>query len=151
MLYWTAYLTVYGSPCNTTHSFILNLLWPSDVKWWHRSGSTLAQVMACYLMAPSHYLNQCWSLISEVLWNSPESNFIVSAQDAILYLKIENYIFKIIATSPSGQWVKLHITCDRADSRLASSQWEMSLADPRFAPSQWGQHYFVTTSLISWA
>ena len=28
--------------------------------WWHRSGSTLAQVMACCLTAPSHYLNQCW-------------------------------------------------------------------------------------------
>ena len=34
-------------------------VWPSDAIWWHRSGSTLAQVMACCLMAPSHYLNQC--------------------------------------------------------------------------------------------
>ena len=31
-----------------------------------RSGSTLAQVMACCLTAPSHYLNQCWLIISEV-------------------------------------------------------------------------------------
>ena len=30
--------------------------------------------MACYLMAPSHYLNQCWPIISEILWHSPESN-----------------------------------------------------------------------------
>ena len=34
-----------------------------------RSGSTLAQVMACCLTATSHYLNQCW-LISEALWYS---------------------------------------------------------------------------------
>ena len=27
---------------------------------WHRPGSTLAQVMACCLTAPRHYLNQCW-------------------------------------------------------------------------------------------
>ena len=29
----------------------------------NRSGSTLAQVMTCYLTAPSHYLNQNWPLI----------------------------------------------------------------------------------------
>ena len=37
----------------------VNSLWPGDAIWWHRSGSTLAQVMACCLTAPSHYLNQC--------------------------------------------------------------------------------------------
>ena len=42
-----------------------NLLWPSDAIWWHRSWSTLSQVMACCLTAPSHYLNQCWLIISE--------------------------------------------------------------------------------------
>ena len=36
-----------------------NSLWLSDTIWWHRSGSTFAQVMACCLAAPSHYLNQC--------------------------------------------------------------------------------------------
>ena len=25
-------------------------------------------------MAPSHYLNQCWLVISEVLWHSPKGN-----------------------------------------------------------------------------
>ena len=39
-------------------------LWPGDAVWRHRSGSTLAQVMAWCLMAPSHYLNQCWLIIS---------------------------------------------------------------------------------------
>ena len=34
-----------------------------------RSESTLAQVMACCLTAPSHYLNQCWLIISEVQWH----------------------------------------------------------------------------------
>ena len=42
----------------------VNSLWPSDAIWQHRSGSTLAQVMACCLMAPSHYLNQFWSLVT---------------------------------------------------------------------------------------
>ena len=31
-------------------------LWLSDAMWWHRSWSTLAQVVACCLTAPSHYL-----------------------------------------------------------------------------------------------
>ena len=33
------------------------------------------QVMACYLMAPSHYLNQCWLIITEVQWRSSEGKF----------------------------------------------------------------------------
>ena len=44
----------------------VNSLRPSDAIWWHRSESTLAQVMACCLTAPSHYLNQCWLIISKV-------------------------------------------------------------------------------------
>ena len=44
----------------------VNSFWPSDTMWRQRSGSTLAQVMACCLMAPSHYLNRCSLIISEV-------------------------------------------------------------------------------------
>ena len=43
----------------------VNSLWPSDpiLRW--RSWSTLVQIMACCLTAPSHYLNQCRLIISE--------------------------------------------------------------------------------------
>ena len=44
----------------------INSLWPSEAIWQQSSGSTLAQVMACYLTAPSHYLHQCWKIISKV-------------------------------------------------------------------------------------
>ena len=53
----------------------VNSLRPSDTIWQHRSGSTLAQVMACCLTAPSHYLNQYW-LISKVYWHSSVGKFI---------------------------------------------------------------------------
>ena len=53
----------------------VNSLWPSDTIWRQRSGSTLAQVMAWCLTAPSHYLNQCWLIISEVMWHSYQGNF----------------------------------------------------------------------------
>ena len=46
----------------------INSLWPGDTIWRHGTRSTLDQVMACCLTAPSHYLNQCW-LISKVEWH----------------------------------------------------------------------------------
>ena len=57
------------------HYPVINAFWPSDVIWCHGSGSTLAQVMACCLMAPSHYLNQCWLIIYGLLWHAPGSTF----------------------------------------------------------------------------
>ena len=72
------------------YSFLLlNSLWPSDAIQWQKSGSTLAQVMASCLTAPSHYLNQCWLFISKVLWHTIDSNFTSNAQAT----------FKTIATS----------------------------------------------------
>ena len=49
-----------------SYASIINSLGPSDAIWRQKSGSTLAQVMACCLTAPSHYLNQCWLIISKV-------------------------------------------------------------------------------------
>ena len=82
-----------------------NSLWSSEAIWWQRSWSTLAQIMACCLAAPSHYLNQFRLRISEVLWQSPESNFTVSAQTTILYNEFETRTFEITITSPGGEWV----------------------------------------------
>ena len=93
---------------------ILKIIWnqvnqcgPSDVMWWQISVSTLGQSLACCLMTRIHYLKQCWLFISEVLWHPRESNFIGVVQTTILYNKFENYSFKIVATSPRGQWVNL--------------------------------------------
>ena len=52
-----------------------NSMWPRDAIWW-LSGSTLAQEMVCCLTAPSHYLNQCWVIISKFQLYPPyEANF----------------------------------------------------------------------------
>ena len=52
----------FSSPICRNYSDIclsgLHSLLPSDTIWQHRYGSTLTQVMACCLRAPSHYLNQ---------------------------------------------------------------------------------------------
>ena len=57
------------------HTFVNNSLWASDATWRQISGSTLAQVMAWCLTAPSHYLNQCWLIIIKVKWHSSEPKF----------------------------------------------------------------------------
>ena len=57
-------------PYGITRPQWVNSLRPSDAIWWHRSGSTLARVMACCLTAPSHYLNQCWLIISKIQLHS---------------------------------------------------------------------------------
>ena len=83
----------------------LNSLGPSDAIWRQKSGSTLVQVMACCLTAPSHYLNQCWLIISKVSWHSFEGNFTagISAINQCNWLKI--YSSKISLKSPRPQWL----------------------------------------------
>ena len=49
---------------NNSASSSVNSLQPSDTMWHCRPWLTLAEVMAYCLMAPSHYLRQCWQIIS---------------------------------------------------------------------------------------
>ena len=80
-----------------------------DATWQHRPGSTLAQIMACYLTSPSHYLNQRWLFVKCFVWHSAESNFSRHAHALNTYNVFGYCIFKITAISPRGQWVnKLH-------------------------------------------
>ena len=53
-----------------TASFLcmaVSSLWPCYGIWQHRTVSILAQVRACCLTAPSHYLNQCFLVV--VQWS----------------------------------------------------------------------------------
>ena len=52
-----------------------NKLWLSDSIWRHQRGSPSTQVMAWCLKAQSHYLNQCWFVISMVHWHTSEGDF----------------------------------------------------------------------------
>ena len=54
----------------------INSLWPIDAIWRQGCGSALAQVMAFCLTSPSHYLNQCWLIISKIQLHSSDGNFI---------------------------------------------------------------------------
>ena len=72
----------------------MNSLWPGDVIWRHVTRSTLDQVMACCLTAPSHYLNQCWLTIGEAPWHSSQDIILIRCEDTNQQNKIENCNFK---------------------------------------------------------
>ena len=57
---------------STDQSTVCLTAWPSGAIWRHRYGSRMAQIMAFCLTAPSHYLKECWLIISNVLWHSSE-------------------------------------------------------------------------------
>ena len=124
------------SPYGITSSQWVNSLWPSDAIWWHGSGSTLAQVMACCLTAPSHYLNQCWLTISEILWHSPESNFTENTKDIYLWNEFEIYKFYIVVKSARGQWVKWEkqktMTRDEIFSTTSNQHFKVALNVKKF-------------------
>ena len=73
------------------------------IKIWVNIGSDNGLVWC--LTTPSHYLNQRWKAISEVLWYSHEDNFTGNAQDFSPWYDFQNYHkFIITAASPRG-WV----------------------------------------------
>ena len=90
---------------NIPPNMILNSLWPSDDIWRHRIWSTLAQVMACCLMAPSHYLKQFWPIISKVQSHSSGNHFTKDTSAINHWDQFENYFSKFSFKSPRGQWV----------------------------------------------
>ena len=48
----------------------------------------------CHHQAPSHYQNQWWLIISEVLWHSAERNLTENARDICSWLSFEKPKFK---------------------------------------------------------
>ena len=89
------------------HHNEVNSLWPSDAIWQRESRSTLAQVMARCLTAPSHYLNQCWLIINKVQWNSSEGNFTKDTSAINHWNEFQNYLSKVLFKSPRGQCVNV--------------------------------------------
>ena len=86
---------------NITYGF--NSLWPSEAIWHWRSWSTLLQVMACCLTAPSHYMKQRWIIISKVQRHSSEGNFTINTSAVNHWNDLEYYLTKISFKSSRGQ------------------------------------------------
>ena len=82
-------------------------LWPSEAIWWQGSRSTLVQVMACCLTTTSHYLNQCWLVITKVQWCSSEGNFTFNRHHSHQSLKLA-WCVKVKLERLSCSW---RVTC----------------------------------------
>ena len=92
------------------HDLISSLRF-SDTMWRHKFMSTLAQIMACCLTAPSHYLNQCWLIISMVPWHSPKGYFTRNTSAINNENELEMHLSNISLKFPRGQWVKINTWC----------------------------------------
>ena len=111
-------------------------LWPSDAVWRrHWTGSLLSQVMACCLVAPSHYLNQCWLIISGDQRHQFEGNFTRDRSvvnhyiiSKITYLKFHsnlpgaNVLISVNKRGPKIQWVKIPFRVIESICREVSSK-----------------------------
>ena len=111
--------------------------------WWHRTGSTLAQVMACCLMAPSHYPNQCWLIIIHMYflfrlthWPLGDLDAILKLQSSILFywlvsshhLMIDNALRWMPRnfTDDKSTFVQVMACCRTAPSHYLSQCWPRS-------------------------
>ena len=68
-----------------------------DAIWRHGSWSTMVYVMAWCLAAPSHYLYQCWPIISEINGMHMRADSQKNSQDICLSHEFENDPFNITA------------------------------------------------------
>ena len=87
----------------------INSLWPSYAIRWYKTGSTLALVMVWSLMAPCHYLNQCWLIINKVLWHSTVGSFTGNAPYIHPWYMFEDYQFKIKPRLPEANELIHHL------------------------------------------
>ena len=107
--------------------YSVNSLWSIDATRWQRYGSTLTYVIACCLMAPSHYLNQCW-----IISVSCGIHLRTVSQKQLMNL-IQNMCSKIVlfkntTTFPRNQWVnilqnKWHLMIPPQGWDMGSSLW----------------------------
>ena len=101
----------------------------------HRSGSTLAQVMACCLMVPSHYLNQCWIIISGVLWHPPRGNFTKVLMKLIHNICWEITLLKLLPHLPGAN--ELIYGGHMASWNLVNIDWGNELLSVRHQAITW--------------
>ena len=121
--------------CDTS---CFNSLQCSDAIWHQICWSTLVQVMAWCLMAPSHYLNQCW-LIS--MWSSGIHSKITFAW--ILKISIPSFMLPPMTTMSASFFLLFHVY-------INASQYDNTFCLPYFHVSNsalFSAQYFSTLIL----
>ena len=96
-------LTIDLWKCYNTCLTHCGLLVMTPAIWHHIIWSLLVQVMASCLMAPSHYLNQCWLIINKVPWHnwhSHENGFTKVFKIAISKMSLKITLSKLLPHFP---------------------------------------------------
>ena len=93
-----------------------------DAIWHQGSRSTLVQVMACCLTAPSHYLNHCWLTVSKVQSHSSEGNFTIDTSAVNHWIYLENYLPKISLNLSGANELRVRIRAPSIDTS-AINHW----------------------------
>ena len=92
-----------------TH-ILKNSLMPYDTRWHQGYSFTLVQVMACCLAAPTHYLNQYWSLRNKLQLNLNKKYFSLKNMHFKCCLQNVSHFFLpvsssiLLSTSRCCQW-----------------------------------------------
>ena len=100
-----------GIPCMPC---VVGSLFSSDTILWHRSGLTIAQVMAWCLTTTTYYPNQCWLIISTVSYHK-FSPVMFSYRDLLIYIIktiLISEIFEMTSKYTRGKWLKYSMSCD---------------------------------------
>ena len=85
--------------------------------------------MACCLTALSHYLNQCWLLISVVMWYSYEDKFTGNAPNIFPWPQFENDKLMIIASPRVNELTCINIVLMLNYLFMKSLQWPRNERD----------------------
>ena len=99
--------------------------------------------MAWCLMAPSHYLSQYWSIITEIQWKSPEGNFTIytSAINEMIEANFKITYLKFNSNFPGANELKPVYTV------IISVRFPLALA--RFLFTEKGNKYLKICSFYS--
>ena len=133
-------------PYGITRPQWINSLWLSDTIWWHRSGPTLAQIMASCLMTPSHHLNLCWLIISEVVWHSREPNYPLEKCTRYQFLEWVKFVKLLPHLSRDNELSNiLEMMCRTFTWKVSKQQYLLSVCTPEFP---WCPHSDMWCCLI---
>ena len=73
---------------------------------FYKTCSALTQIVVLCPMSPSHYLNQYWLPMNDILFHKPQYKLTRNVQDINHYILFGNYCFSITSTSPKDQCVQ---------------------------------------------
>ena len=95
---WEGWLTLHkGGGSRSFMTMTMTIWWPRPGVWIYQRVTGVTSVVG----VPSTHL-----VISEVLWHSPDCNFIENAKDIYCWNEFEMYLFDTVIKYPRGQWVK---------------------------------------------